>query len=1173
MRRYWLFSLVFLCYIKSNAQIVEKPVFDRTDTPAFRVEKVEMTPDTTYVYCTYHAEAGSWANISNSTFIRDVKTKKKYPLVKCDGLPFGPQKRYYGYDELCNVLLCFPSLSVSSKFDLIESENEKAFNIYGIDILSKYDISYNDSEINRFSNLASFYESVEDTIKALQFKAKEIEATKFVYGINSEPLIAVLLKTSVMLDNYGFYSQAIDWADLAGKKQAELWGTNNWNYALHLRTLGQFYSHANDYKMAIKKFEDAINVFESLDIIDNEYALTLRFLSDNYSQINDFDKAIVCQRKCIKARKTIGNADLYVEELLNTLFAGTDNKDIINNRIQIVTDELNNLPSFVDCNSYQFAEIFRYMGMLYNMIGKYEDANIICNKALEILVLTDNSKTAQYAELLAFKCKCLQQCGKKYEAIEMGELAKELFEELNMKSLKYAELLDDLASAYGLALNYEKSIKMLISAAEIYQNAKDWLSLVEVYGCISDYYKRSENPESSERYIKDAINILNAHDNAEQYIMDQVELTGNRFLSRPSTLAAINFRININKSNLYQTLASIYYKQEKYEEAIKVELEHGQVIKSINDDEMFALHLMSLSEYYLKNNQYSDAIASAEHGCQLYTKDNRLGHLLKLQLAFICFQVGDTAKAIQYAEDAVSGFKSLGENEDKITAQSLLSFFYYKNHNYMEAEKCLADVLDLLVILVSKELIGMTTEQKQRLWNKYETSFIAYRNIIEKSDRNAAYLSKLYDYVLFSKNLLLDTENKDNTGKLKITWKDIQKKMADDDIAIEFISTIEESTNYSTYHALVIDKKNIHPNMITLYSESKLFEEIKRKNTSKVTDIVGELIWKPILDHYKGVRNIYFSPDGILHMLPIEYYKVDSLCNIFDSYNMYRLSSTKELVEKHDLQKYDKAILYGGLDYNQLKETSLSDRTEVSSNYLSGIAERGGFDPLYNTLIETREIKDLLLENTIKSTLYTGEDGTEESFRNLSSHNINIIHLATHGMYISSDEVETKKNKSNFSFLESLSNPNNPVKEDVALTHSFLVMSGGNRIVNRAYNISENNDGILTSKEISQLDLRGLDLVVLSACESAMGDVEYGGVYGLQRGFKKAGAKTILMSLYKVDDEATKILMVAFYKCLMSGKTKRESLKNAQKYLRRVDNGKYDKPEYWASFIMLDGLN
>ena len=215
----------------------------------------------------------------------------------------------------------------------------------------------------------------------------------------------------------------------------------------------------------------------------------------------------------------------------------------------------------------------------------------------------------------------------------------------------------------------------------------------------------------------------------------------------------------------------------------------------------------------------------------------------------------------------------------------------------------------------------------------------------------------------------------------------------------------------------------------------------------------------------------------------------------------------------------------------------------------------------------------MLAEKNILTTLYSGETGTEESFRNLSGQRHAIIHLATHGMYVNPENVDIKKNENNFDFLESMASLNDPVKEDVALTHSFLVMSGGNRVISRIPVTDKNKDGILTSKEISQLDLRGVDLVVLSACESALGDINNGGVYGLQRGFKKGGANTIVMSLDKVDDEATRILMVEFYRNLMSGKTKHQSLRDAQQYLRKVDNGKYDDPKYWASFIMLDGLN
>lgn len=240
---------------------------------------------------------------------------------------------------------------------------------------------------------------------------------------------------------------------------------------------------------------------------------------------------------------------------------------------------------------------------------------------------------------------------------------------------------------------------------------------------------------------------------------------------------------------------------------------------------------------------------------------------------------------------------------------------------------------------------------------------------------------------------------------------------------------------------------------------------------------------------------------------------------------------------------------------------------------LRSINERGGFEPLKNTLEEVKEINSLLKGKNVITTVFSGEDGTEGSFKSLSGKGVNMLHLSTHGMYVEPENLEQKKQELNYDFLELISNDDDPVKEDIVLTHSFLVMSGGNCLSRREDIVSEMNDGILTAFEISRLDLSTVDIVALSACETGLGDIENGGVYGLQRGFKKAGVNTILMSLDKVDDEATKILMVEFYRNLMSGKSKHQSLKDAQTYLRHVENGKYDKPEYWASFIMLDGLN
>ena len=222
MRRLVVFCMLLLFIGHINAEVVENPVFDRADVPAFRVQKIEFKKDTTYIYCSYSAEAGSWANISKGTYLYDRENNKKYPLLRCDGLPFSPQQRSFMNGGRCNVLLCFPSTRNMSKFDLIENDNDKFFNIYGIDISNTYQTSYQESDVARFTQMASFYDSASDTLKALQFKAKEIEAVKYVFGVKSEPLIVSLLNASIMYDKYGLCEQAIDIAKQEGIIHAEL---------------------------------------------------------------------------------------------------------------------------------------------------------------------------------------------------------------------------------------------------------------------------------------------------------------------------------------------------------------------------------------------------------------------------------------------------------------------------------------------------------------------------------------------------------------------------------------------------------------------------------------------------------------------------------------------------------------------------------------------------------------------------------------------------------------------------------------------------------------------------------------------------------------------------------------------------------------------------------------
>ena len=288
---------------------------------------------------------------------------------------------------------------------------------------------------------------------------------------------------------------------------------------------------------------------------------------------------------------------------------------------------------------------------------------------------------------------------------------------------------------------------------------------------------------------------------------------------------------------------------------------------------------------------------------------------------------------------------------------------------------------------------------------------------------------------------------------------------------------------------------------------------------------------------------------------------------------MHRLSSTRELVNKTKEMKYTKAVLYGGLNYdmtdNELlteNQTYYKDTPEeyfVSRGLLEDSIRGYKWDKLSNTQQEVDYIFDLMKKNQITTKTYKGNKGNEESFKALSGHEYNIIHLATHGFFYPDEEAKEKDY-----FKPMLLNDNYRMynEVDMSMWRSGLVMSGGNRAWKGDTIPDTVEDGILKAQEIGDLDLRGADLVVLSACNTGQGEVTGEGVFGLQRAFKMAGAQTIVMSLTPVDDQTTMAIMNKFYTNLFSGQSKHDAFYNAQRYIRSIK----PEPKFWMGWIMLD---
>ena len=210
----------------------------------------------------------------------------------------------------------------------------------------------------------------------------------------------------------------------------------------------------------------------------------------------------------------------------------------------------------------------------------------------------------------------------------------------------------------------------------------------------------------------------------------------------------------------------------------------------------------------------------------------------------------------------------------------------------------------------------------------------------------------------------------------------------------------------------------------------------------------------------------------------------------------------------------------------------------------------------------------MLKDNKLQVQLFTSKEANEESFKSLSGKHQNILHIATHGFFWT-DSTAHKKDyfSQRMMWMGDDRKPQPPAIDP--LNRCGLLFAGANTALQgHSKELPEGvQDGILTAKEISLLDLRDADLVVLSACETGKGEITGEGVFGLQRAFKQAGAQTIIMSLWPVNDAATQLLMTEFYRnWITNHQSKREAFRNAQNTVR----SQYSEPIYWAGFIMLD---
>ena len=398
------------------------------------------------------------------------------------------------------------------------------------------------------------------------------------------------------------------------------------------------------------------------------------------------------------------------------------------------------------------------------------------------------------------------------------------------------------------------------------------------------------------------------------------------------------------------------------------------------------------------------------------------------------------------------------------------------------------------------------------------------------------------------------------------TWRDVQSRLAKQDVAIEFATCCSDGITVS-YAAHVLRDGWDRPQTFYLGTQEQFNEIMKMGSKAyRDNDAIYNLIWKKLEPILNGVKNVYFSPYGVISQINIEVLVDKKGKPVNKVYNIFRISSTGDLCEETKPFKATSATLFGGLNYDM----STSELVSVSRAYTQSVSieeslptfgtnqTRKGWSYLPGTKREIDEISKILDSKKVERIVFTQSHGTEEAFKAMSGRSTPLLHIATHGFYLSEKDAA----RNNPSLLSREGND----------THSYplrrcgLILSGGQHAWLGEELPKGIEDGILTGEEIAGMNLSETDLVVLSACQTGLGDITRDGVYGLQRAFKIAGVGTIIMSLWEVNDDATELMMTQFYTALSSGKSKRNSFDSAISAVKKRFSG----PEYWAAFIMLD---
>ncbi|MEM6318071.1 MAG: CHAT domain-containing protein, partial [Bacteroidota bacterium] len=857
------------------------------------------------------------------------------------------------------------------------------------------------------------------------------------------------------------------------------------------------------------------------------------------------------------------------------------------------------LVSIENCSHPEWAFWSDYKGWLLKNLSDYEEATQHLKNAIDIRVKTLGDKHLKLGESYINLGTTYLKKGTYAEAETFLLSAKKVFESHNKKTGLLGYTLQELGNNSYLMGNYSTALSYLQQSKAILSTTTKLRLFTGTMSLLAIVYERLGEIEEAEKIYQDAIKKW-VHKNGKQNVRyanlsvnlgelydynGQPQKALATYLEAKKVYEAAKKTLNPNYAAILNNLGYLYENQGEWDKAKQSYLQmvkiDSTVLGTTHPDYLYSLY--NIAKLYRKlNNPAKTAY---------YFKKANQG---QLELIHNYYSTFDEATRINYLEDIQPGFNELysylrdtpNKSVDLLNDAQQISL----------STKGLA--LDYNKVNQDKlqEFGNKDLRKAHKEWsNKRKALTTAYSLSESERSANQIDLTQLKQQTELKEKAFVRLAEYEGVFVQKrgsVEVKELAVKLKKNEVTIDFIkyqyyATTSETTDTFYYQALLTTKDNPTPRFISLCTEKQLQKVLRLSSQygagyTKYPEIgqkLYELIWQPLEPYLADVKTVHLSPTGLLHKvafggLPyndghlIDQYRLHYYGNLRDFINARPAAIPPSIalmggayfdvdsVDRSQLAPAAAELAFAKLDtFNSSESIASVSRAIASDSTRNAIA----FNYLPGTLMEVEQLTTAFTVQDWQTTTYTGVQASEDNLKILSGEKApGILHLATHGFFF--DPYNQATELSDETLRERIIGAESP------LLRSGLVLAGANYSWKGGKAIKGIEDGVLTAYEIANMELDRTELVVLSACETGLGDVNSAeGVFGLQRAFKAAGVNRLLISLWKIPDAQTAELMQLFYDYFLSGMTLSEALRTAQQTMSQSYG-----PYYWAGFVLLE---